>query len=459
MRPLIKFEKRNMQITTKILIGFLIAILVGSALLSLPIAVVSGTPDYMTALFTSTSAVCVTGLSVVPAFSHWTLFGKIVILMLIQLGGLGIVVLTSFVMLILNKKFSLRDRMLIQGAFGLSSMQDMVIFVKRVIKGTIVVEAIGMFVYMIVFVPRYGIARGIWYSCFHAISAFCNAGIDIMGPNSLMGYSSSALMLFNTAILIILGGIGFVVWWDFVDLWKRVRNKELAPRYFFRNLRTHTKIVLIVNGVLIAAGMLLTFLFEYKNPATIGNMTLPDKLLNSFFQSVTLRTAGFVSFSQTDLTEASVLTGCIFMLIGGSPVGTAGGIKTITVAVLFFSVLSITQGKKETVAFHKTINAGMVRRAMAVTAISISVLLGFTVILLATNEVSLSDGMYEVTNAIATVGLSRNVTPTLNEIGKIVIMICMYLGRVGPLTMFMSFGQRAGKKHKIHYAEANIIVS
>ena len=450
--------KRQIRTTSKILLGFLLAILIGAVLLTLPVATVSGESDFLTALFTATTSVCVTGLVVVPTFSYWTLFGKIVILGLIQLGGLGIVALTSFVMLLMNRKFSLRNRMMIQDAFGLSTMQGMVVFIKRVIKGTFVVEAVGACLYMIAFIPQFGVARGIWYSVFNAISAFCNAGIDIIGPDSLMTYAGSPLVLLTSAFLIIFGGLGFVVWWDIVDVLERVHRREITRRDIWRRLKTHTKIILAMTGSLIVLGMVLTLLFEYNNPLTIGGMSTGDKVLNAFFQSVTLRTAGFTSFSQKGLTESSVLVSCLIMLVGGSPVGTAGGIKTMTAAVLIFAVISVVQGRNETVVFKKTISASLVRRAMAVTVISAGMLLICTVLLLVTNHLSLSDGLYEVTSAIATVGLSRDVTPTLNVFGKLLIVLCMYLGRVGPITMFMFFGQRAANRNNVKYADAEIIV-
>lgn len=447
-----------MRTTSKILLGFFLAIIVGSGLLTLPIATVSGESNYLTALFTATTSVCVTGLVVVPTFSYWSLFGKIVILILIQLGGLGIVALTSFVMLILNRKFTLRNRMMIQDSFGLSNMQGMVIFVKRVMLGTLTVEAIGACLYMIVLIPEFGVPRGIWYSCFNAISAFCNAGIDIIGPDSLMNYANSPLMLLISAFLIIFGGIGFIVWWDIIDVFRKIKNHEIRLTDTWKYLRTHTKIVLVMTISLLLSGTILTFIFEYQNPETIGNMSLGEKLLNSFFQSVTFRTAGFASFSQKGLTDSSVLVGCLLMLTGGSPVGTAGGIKTVTVAVLVFSVLSVIKGRNDTIVFKKTIPIGLVRRALAVTMISIGMLFVSTILLLLTNHLTLSDALYEVTSAIATVGLSRDVTPALNIFGQILIIICMYLGRVGPITMFIFFGQRANNKNAVKYADAEIIV-
>lgn len=452
-------EKRQMRTTSKILLGFLAAILIGAVLLSLPAATVSGTPDFLTALFTATTSVCVTGLVVVPTFSYWTMFGKVVILILIQLGGLGIVVLTSVVMLALNRKFSLRDRMMIQDSFGLNSMRGMVVFVKKVIKGTLLIETIGACLYMIAFIPRYGVARGIWFSVFHAVSAFCNAGIDILGTDSLMSFSGSPLVLLTSAFLIVSGGIGFVVWWDFADVFRKVKNGELKWRQIGKNLKTHTKLVLIMTLSLLVSGMIFTLLFEYQNPQTLGSLSFGEKLLNAFFQSVTLRTAGFASVSQSGLTDSSVLVSLIYMIIGGSPVGTAGGIKTVTAAVLLLTVKSVVQGRNETVVFKKTVNPFLIRRSLAVVVISGLVFLLCTVLLIVSNRLSLADGSFEVASAIATVGLSRDVTPSLNTFGRILIMLCMYLGRVGPITMFIFFGQRAGSKKSVHYSEAELIVS
>ncbi len=278
--------RRQMRTTSKILLGFLLAILTGAVLLTLPVATVSGKSDFLTALFTATTSVCVTGLVVVPTFSYWTLFGKIVILALIQLGGLGIVALTSFVMLLMNRKFSLRNRMMIQDAFGLSTMQGMVVFIKRVIKGTVIVEMLGAVLYMFAFIPQFGVAHGIWYSVFNAISAFCNAGIDIIGPDSLMTYADSPLVLLTSSFLIICGGLGFVVWWDVVDVLSNVRAKKIPPVISGVDSIHIQKSYWIMTFALILSGMVVTFLFECNNPLTLGNMSLGKKMLNAFFQSV-----------------------------------------------------------------------------------------------------------------------------------------------------------------------------
>lgn len=455
----LKKEKNNRVLTTTrmIMLGFLLAILVGTILLSLPISSTSGKSDFVTSLFTSTTSVCVTGLVVVDTFSHWTLFGKIVILCLIQLGGLGIVALTSALMLIFKKKITLKDRMMIQDSFNLNNLQGMVNFIRKVICGTFVVEIIGAVGFMIDFVPRYGV-KGCWYAVFNAISAFCNAGIDILGPDSLISYNSSPVVLFTAILMIFMGSIGFVVWWDVLDMIKRVASRNITLRLGIRKLSVHTKLVLSVTFFLILFGAIGTFVLEYNNPDTIGNMNLGDKMLNSLFQSVTLRTAGFASVDQGGLRDSSIFICLMLMLIGGSPVGTAGGVKTITFAVLAVAVFSVVKGRDEAVVFDRKINDTLIKRSLAVVFISIMAIMFFTIALLCTNDISFVDAIYEVTSAIATVGLSRGITSSLTLAGKWIIIIVMYLGRIGPISMFVAFSNKYSIKNSIHYSEADIIV-
>lgn len=454
-----KKQKNNRILTTTrlIIFGFLVAIIIGTILLSLPIANVDGEGDFITSLFTATTSVCVTGLVVVDTFSHWTLFGKIVILFLIQLGGLGIVAFTSGVLLVFKKKITLKDRMMIQDSFNLNNLQGMVSFIKKVILGTFVVEIIGAVGFMIDFIPRFGI-KGIWYAVFNSISAFCNAGIDILGPNSLISYNSSAVVLISAMLMIVMGSIGFVVWWDILDMAKRVASKKMTLKLGLRKLSVHTKLVLSVTLFLIVYGAITIFIFEYDNPDTIGNMSLADKILNSIFQSVTLRTAGFAAVDQGSLRSTSVIVCLLLMLIGGSPVGTAGGIKTITFAVMMVAVMSVVKGREEAVIFNRKINDTLIKRSLAVVFISVFALGTFSTALLLTNDIDFVDAIYEVTSAIATVGLSRGITSSLNLAGKWIIIIAMYLGRIGPISMFVAFSNKYSIKNSIHYSEADIIV-
>jgi len=459
VKKIIINEKKKRISTTKIIIlGFLFVILVGTILLSLPISNVEGNVDILTALFTSTTSVCVTGLVVVDTFSYWTLFGKVVILVLIQIGGMGIIAIICGMMLMLHKKVNLKERLIIQDAYNLNNLQGVIKFVKKIIIGTFVVEFVGALLYMIVFIPEFGIAKGIRYSIFNSISAFCNAGIDIIGPSSMIPYQSSPLVLITTMMLIFNSGIGFVVWWDVIDVAKQILKKEIKPRDFISKLTIHSRLVLSVTFSLIFSGAALVLLFEWNNKGTIGNMSLFDKILNSLFQSVTLRTAGFASFSQGDMEGASVLVSIVLMLIGGSPVGTAGGVKTVTVAVLFFAVAAVIKGRNEAIVFNRSINQDLIRKSLAVVLISLVAFVVLSILLMITNDFTMEDSLFEVASAIATVGLSRGITADLNTAGQLIIIIGMYLGRIGPISMFIAFSNKYSIKNSLHYAEADLIV-
>ena len=451
-------KKKSISTTKKIILGFLLVIVVGTILLSLPISNVGGRVDILTALFTATTSVCVTGLVVVDTFAYWTLFGKVVILLLIQIGGMGIIAIICGMMLMLHKKVNLKERLIIQDAYNLNNIQGVIRFVKKIIMGTFVVELIGALLYMIAFIPEFGIAKGIWYSIFNSISAFCNAGIDIIGPSSMIPYQSSPLVLITTMMLIFNSGIGFVVWWDVIDIVKRVLKKEIKPRDFISKLSIHSRLVLSVTFTLIFAGAALILILEWNNRGTIGDMNLFDKVLNSLFQSVTLRTAGFASFSQAEMEGSSVIISIVLMLIGGSPVGTAGGVKTVTVAVLVLSVAAVIEGRNEAIVYNRSINQGLIRKSLAVVLISLVAFVVLSILLMITNDFSMEDSIFEVASAIATVGLSRGITADLNTVGQLIIIIGMYLGRIGPISMFIAFSNKYSIKNSLHYAEADLIV-
>lgn len=444
--------------TQMIALGFFTAILIGALLLMLPVSSASGevTP-FLDALFTATTSVCVTGLVVVDTFSYWSLFGKIVILLLIQIGGLGVVALTTSVMLIIGRKVTLKDRLLLQDAFNLDTLSGLVKFLRRILKGTFIVEGIGALCYSFIFVPQFGFVKGIWVSVFNAVSAFCNAGIDIIGPNSLMPYVTNPWMNIVTALLIILGGLGFIVWWDIVDVMKAVRSKEIQIQLFFKRLTLHSKIVLVMTSILLFGGTLLILLLEYHNPATIGSYAFGDKLLISFFQSTTLRTAGFATIPQQNFLDSTAFISILLMFIGGSPVGTAGGIKTTTIALVAIATLSTIRGEEDAIAFKRVIPLKTIRKAISVVFISTIALFAAIIILLITNQGSFIDTAYETASAIATVGLSRGFTTSLNSIGKAVIILCMYLGRIGPISMVIAFSFKKGQNH-FTYPTENITV-
>lgn len=434
-----KAKKFTPSTTQIILLSFLVTILTGSALLSLPISTQSGEAvPYIDALFTATTATCVTGLVTLPTVSTWSIFGQTVILLLIQIGGLGTITIMSGLMLLLNRKMGISDRLLIQDAFNLNTMAGLAKFVKNVLLGTLFIEGVGAALYMLVFIPEYG-ARGIWISVFTAISAFCNAGIDIIGENSLCDYATNPLINAITSALIILGGLGYIVWWDVIRV---VENRSRKNRRLFRHLTLHSKIALTATAGLITVGAILILLLEFNNPLTVGGMPLFDKIQVSLFQSVTTRTAGFASVPQENLTDAAAAVSLILMMIGGSPVGTAGGMKTVTVTILFCSALATVRNKQNASLFGRRISEGSVKKAVAVAVTFMTICLGSTVLLLATNDISALDAVYESVSATATVGLTRNLTPSLNSFGKLIITVTMYFGRVGPISLAVALGSK-----------------
>jgi len=431
-------KRRLFRLSTShiIMLSFLLAILVGSILLSLPFSSASGkSVPYIDALFTSTTATCVTGLVTLPTVSTWSVFGQIVILILIQIGGLGIVTIISGLMISLHKKLSIGDRILLQDAFNLNSLSGLVRFVKKVFLGTFVVEGIGAISYMTVFIPEFGI-KGIWYSVFNSISAFCNAGIDIISENSLCDYAKNPIINVTTSLLIILGGLGYIVWWDLLKVIKNIKTQGFKC---FKFLTLHSKIALSATIILIFSGALLIFAFEYNNPLTIKDMSLFDKIQISLFQSVTTRTAGFATVPQQNLTNGASITSVLLMFIGGSPVGTAGGIKTVTISILLVSAISTIKNRNETVLYNRKISKTAISKAVAVVSMSFIIMFVSTLLLSAVTNANALDIFYETVSATATVGLTRNLTSSLDTIGKIIIIATMYLGRVGPISLAIAF--------------------
>lgn len=450
-------KKPRLSTTQLITLGFLAAVLAGSLLLTLPVSSASGemTP-YLDALFTSATSVCVTGLTVVDTFSHWSLFGKIVILLLIQLGGLGVISFTTGIMVLIGRKITLKDRLLLESAFNLDNLSGLVRFLGKVFKGTLLIEGVGALLSMPVFCPRYGL-RGIWISVFHSVSAFCNAGIDILGPNSLEPYVNNVWLNLVTMALIILGGIGFIVWWDVLRVAGLVRRGEIRRGLFWQRLGLHTKITLFTTAVLIVGGWLLFLVMEWDNPETLGSLNPATKTLAALFQSVTTRTAGFATVPQSGLRTESVLLSVVLMFIGGSSVGTAGGVKTTTIALIFLSTASVVRGRETVTAYRRTIPDKLVRRASAIVAISLTTLLVSTALLSLFQVGNLDDLLFETASALGTVGLTRGVSAQLGAAGKILLSCCMYFGRVGPISLAIAFAYRKDKGITA-YPEQNITI-
>lgn len=445
----------TLSTTQLIMLSFLAVILLGSLLLVLPISSADGiSVSYMDALFTATTATCVTGLVTLPTVTTWSVFGQVVILFLIQLGGLGIITVMSGFMIALHKKIGIADRLLIQDAFNLNTLSGLVKFVKKVIVGTIIVEGVGAILYMTVFVPQYGL-KGIWISIFNSVSAFCNAGIDIISENSLCDYATNPVINVVTCVLIVFGGIGYVVWWDIIRICKLYKTRGLKC---IKSLTLQSKIALWMTAILIVSGALAFFVFEYNNPLTIGEHSIFDKIQISFFQSVTTRTAGFATIPQQNLTNPSALISLLLMFIGGSPIGTAGGVKTVTIAVLFITASSMIKNKDEITIFNRAISQKVVKKAVAVFGMSFTIMFASTVFLSMVTDASVIDILYETVSATATVGLTRNLTATLNGWGKIIIIVTMYLGRVGPISLALALNIKKDKQNivKIPFEEISV---
>ena len=436
----------DLSTTQTIMLSSLLAILAGSFFLALPGSSADGQAvPYVDALFTAATSICVTGLVTLPTVTTWSVFGQIVILILIQIGGLGIITIMSGLMISLHRRIGMRDRQLIQDAFNLNTLSGMVKFIKKVLLGTFMVEGVGALLYMTVFIPQYGL-HGIWISLFNAVSAFCNAGMDILSENSLCEYVHNPLVNTVTALLIIMGGIGYIVWWDVVRVCKNLKKQGLKC---FRTLTLHSKIALFITALLLLSGTAAFFVFEYDNPLTLGSYSLPEKIQAAFFQSVTTRTAGFATVPQQNLTNASAFISILLMFIGGSPVGTAGGIKTVTIAVLFVAAFATIKNKEDAVLFQRRISKQAINKAVAVVCTSFLILFASTVLLAAITDAAALDIVYETVSATATVGLTRDLTPKLNMMGKIIIIITMYLGRVGPISLMVAFHTRKEDRHMI----------
>lgn len=447
--------KFSLSTTQIILLSFLVTILLGSLLLALPISSANGSAvPYIDALFTATTATCVTGLVTLPTATTWSVFGQLVILILIQVGGLGVITIISGFMLIFNQKMGIKDRLLIKDAFNLNTMYGLGRFIKNVFIGTFLIEALGALLYMTVFVPEFGV-RGIWISIFNSVSAFCNAGIDIIGENSLYDYATNTVVNIVTSLLIILGGIGFIVWWDILRV---LRGRTTKNKHIFRYLNLHTKIAITTTLILIVSGGLLIFVFEYNNPLTIGNMSVLDKLKVSFFQSITTRTAGFATVNQESLTGASTIVSLILMFIGGSPVGTAGGVKTVTVVVLLCSAFATIRNKSAATIFNRTISVDSICKAVSVVSMFVVILFCAILLLIATTDFSITDVLYETVSATATVGLSRNLTAKLHLVGKIIIILAMYFGRIGPISLAIAFASSGPNQNVISAPEEDISI-
>lgn len=440
-----RLENIKMNPPRILALGFSTFILLGAILLNLPISSQNGESiGFINALFTSASAVCVTGLVVVNTAYHWTLFGQIVIIVLIQVGGLGFMTMATIGALIIGKKITLRERLVIKEQLNSETMSGLVRLTKYVILSTFLIEAIGALLFSIRFIPLYGLTKGIWFSVFHAISAFCNAGFDILG-DSVAPFVGDYIINLTICMLIILGGLGFTV---YIDITK---NRK------FSRFSLHTKIVLLMSATLLILGTVVFYILESNNPLTLGKLSFSEKILASFFQSTVPRTAGFYSVNFAALHDTSVFLIIILMFIGGSPGSTAGGIKTTTFSSLVLATISVIRGDRDVVAFKKRISYDVINKSIAIIMVGLIFLATVSFSLTITEDAEFLDLLFETTSALATVGLTTGVTPNLTDFGKIILALTMYAGRVGPLTLAYAFS----KHHKhvnMKYSEGNIMV-
>lgn len=433
-------KKKPMKWTTTklIIFGYLAVITAGTLLLMLPISnrehVWQAWDSVINALFTATSATCVTGLVLHDTYTFWSEFGQGVILVLIQVGGIGFMTVAISAMIFTKRKIHLSQRLLMQEAVAAPQVGGIVRMSKFVVFGTLLIEGIGAVLLSFYYLPRLGIGKGIYFSVFHSVSAFCNAGIDLMGyfepSSSLVTASSSAVVSITVMLLIIIGGIGFFVWDD-------IRKHK----WHYKSYRLHTKVVLTTTAVLVVGGAVLIFLFEYGKPSMEGR-SIGEQILCSFFQSVTPRTAGFNSMDLNELTGSSRMLMTAFMFVGGSPGSTAGGVKTTTIAILILCIWTEFRKRKDIECFKRRIEIDTLRHASCVMMFYGLLIMISTMVISSIEGMGIEEVLFEVTSAIGTVGLSLGITPELGTVSHLILIMLMFIGRVGGITILIAFSNR-----------------
>ena len=446
-------KRRRIQLsaTQIIAIGFAAIILLGAGLLTLPAASRSGVScGFFPALFTATSATCVTGLVLFDTYVQWSAFGQVVIITLIEIGGLGFMSAASTFVFLLRRKVGLRQRMVIAQALNLNDMDGVVKIQKLVITGSLSIQGSGALILFLRFLPEFGFGRALAWGIFHSISAFCNAGFDLFGylapGQSLIVFNDDPVICLTLITLVTVGGLGFLVW------------EELARVRSFKKFSVYTKLVLLMTVTILAVGTIVILALEWNNPATLGNMPVWQKIMNAFFQTGTLRTAGFVTLDQAALKDATKVFSILIMFIGGSSGSTAGGLKTVTVVVLLLFIWAKARGKESVHVFRRNIPGAKAVDAMTITFITVILSVFGGMLICTAAPVSFLDGWYEAVSAICTVGLSAAGTATLGMVSQSMIIAFMYFGRVGILTLSLGFlmGNRA--KDRFQYADTNLLI-
>ena len=437
----------KMMTPSRVLVfGFAAVILFGALLLTLPQATLNGMGlPFLNAAFTATSAVCVTGLVVVDTATTFTQFGQCVILLLIQVGGLGFMTFATLFAMILGRRITLKERLLLQEALNQVSVQGIVRLAKSVLQISFTIEAIGALILTLRWSSDFGWSKALYYGIFHSISAFNNAGFDLFGNfSSLTAYVGDPFVNITIMLLIICGGLGFIVLADLLT--------------FRKKFRLHTKIVLQVSAALILIGAVVIFLMEYTNPMTLGPLPFGTKVLAAFFQSVSPRTAGFNTINLAGMYDTTLLSMIVLMFIGASPGSTGGGIKTTTFIAIFLSVLSTYRSDPHVVLGGRTLPKDVIQKAWAITSSAVVLIFVIISILSLTERVDFLTILFEVTSAFGTVGLTLGITPMLTDVGKMAIILTMFIGRVGPLTLAFVLSQKKNKKAHIKYPDEKILI-
>lgn len=447
----VRRRKVSMSATKLVALCFLGIILLGTGLLMLPVSSRSGEPcQFLPALFTATSATCVTGLTPFDTWTQWSGFGQVVLLCLIEIGGLGFMSAATLVIFLFRRKVGLRQRMLIAQALSLNEMDGVVRLQRMVIFGSLGFEAAGALILTLWFWPQYGFVRALRWGVFHSISAFCNAGFDIFGSmepgSSLLLFQNDPVVLLTLGALVVLGGLGFLVWQD------------IAEKRSWKKLSVYSRLVLMATAILIVSGWALICILEWNNPETLGNLSVGSKLLGGLFQSITLRTAGFDAINQAGLTQGGKAVSMVLMLIGGSSGSTAGGLKTVTFLVVLLFIWARARGRSNVTVFCRTIPQEQALNAMTISLIMVLLSMLGGIFVCATSPVSFTDGLFEAISALATVGLTAGATGLLSVPAKILIIIFMYFGRVGVLTISLGFLMGNQAVERFRYAETSLLI-
>ena len=445
-------RRRGLNATRVVAISFALIILAGALLLTLPVASRDGeSAGFFTGLFTATSATCVTGLILADTWIQWSFFGQVVILAMIQLGGLGFMTVLTLVSFALHRRIGLSERLVMVSTFNLNDLDGVVRVVRHALMGTFLLEGIGAVVLAWRMIPEFGVLGGVWRGIFHSVSAFCNAGFDLLGGrfgafSSVAGYNDDPVVLLTIAALIAIGGLGFFVWEDIL----RTRS--------FHRLSPYSKLVLAMTAALIFFGAVFFFVEEYANPAVFGEMPLGQKIYNSIFQSVTLRTAGFDAIGQGNLSDSSKAFSSIWMLIGGSSGSTAGGLKTVTAAVLLLTLRARLTGREQVTFRGRAVPYAQVLNAMTLVLVMGLIFLVSSMVISTLEGLPYVDCAFEVASAMGTVGLTTGITPTLSMFSQSLLILLMYTGRIGLLSFSIALAVRHGRPAKLRYPEMNVMI-